>query len=65
MYYPETNSTYEGTFNNGMRHGIGKYETPTYIYHGYFRNDKKWGIGIQIKKGTEYNIESNEEIYEG
>ena len=72
--YPENNAQYEGEFRWNKKHGYGKYEKVEersngkpgnfrYVYHGFWKNDVKWGFGIEINETND--IHGSEVIYEG
>ena len=41
---------YTGEFKNGMMHGKGIYETPSYMYKGEFKNGRLNGKGVLLDK---------------
>ena len=45
--FPEDGSYYEGEFQWDNKHGTGKYVNKEYVYHGFWKNDVKWGFGIE------------------
>lgn len=51
------NETYEGEFENYVKHGYGVYDKGNSRYEGYFYNDKENGEGmIILEDGTEMEI---------
>ncbi len=43
-------SVYEGQFLNGIKHGQGKYSTPTFTYEGRFEKNTLNGKGRVVYK---------------
>lgn len=53
--YKSKGFTYTGSLLKGKRHGFGRLESDSYMFAGYWENDKKHGLGYQsITSGATY-----------
>ena len=53
--YKSKGFTYTGSLLKGKRHGFGRLESDSYMFAGYWENDKKHGLGYQsVTSGATY-----------